>query len=83
MKNLQKSTILYSFIIGIIFLIAPKANAQFFQPQEYKKSIEIGIRFLPTISEFSMQTSNSDKTAGNVVIGYGGGFFVSSDIYDL
>jgi hypothetical protein len=77
MKNLSKITILLSIVVTILFLTTTSANAQMFPKHEYKKTFEFGVRFLPTISDFEMQTSEYNKVTGEIVVGYGFGAFIS------
>jgi hypothetical protein len=77
MKNLTKITILFSIIVTILFLSTLSVKAQMFSKREYKKNFEFGVRFLPTISDFDMQTSEYNKVTGEIVVGYGFGAFIS------
>ncbi len=77
MKKLNKITILQTFIVTFLMLTTWNAKAQLHSDNEYKKNYEIGIRFLPTISDFQMQTSEYNRVSGEVVLGYGAGLFLS------
>lgn len=77
MKNLTKITILFSIIVTVLLLSTSAVDAQMFPKREYKKSFEFGVRFLPTISDFDMQTSENNIVKGQIVVGYGFGAFLS------
>lgn len=40
------------------------------------KMLEFGVRFMPTLTSFQMQTSGGNTIKGEMTIGYGGGAFV-------
>jgi hypothetical protein len=79
MKNFTRFTIILSLVVSFIFLTTGNVSAQLNSEShnEYEKNYEFGVRFLPTISNFQMQTSEYNQVSGEVMLGYGGGLFLS------
>ncbi len=44
---------------------------------------EFGVRFMPTFSQFDVQTSDGGTVAGTVTLGYGGGIFLGYTFNDF
>lgn len=68
MKNLKRNVTLCLMLTAIL-------SASSIQAQEKNKKAEIGVRFMPTFSSFSMKTSSGGTVQGKITLGYGiGGF---------
>ncbi len=59
-------------VIVISLFFGLTVNAQDNEKKEYKK-VEFGVRFMPTISSFKMQTSTGGTVNGEAKLGWGAG----------
>lgn len=67
MKHSKTSVITFTFIAALLLVCTLKAEAQ---------KMEAGLRFMPTITSFSMKNSTGGTATGEAMIGFGvGGFF--------
>jgi opacity protein-like surface antigen len=65
------------FIIGLMSLsLAATMHAQ----EENLKRVEFGLRFMPTVSSFDMQTSSGGTISGQGTLGYGGGVMLGVNL---
>lgn len=73
MKNLKSKIISCISILVIAFVFASKADAQ---------STEFGVRFMPTVSAFDLQTSSGGTIKGEATLGYGIGALLGFNFSD-
>ncbi len=73
MKNSKVKVIIYTSVAALLLAVAVKANAQ---------SVEFGLRFMPTVSSFDMQTSSGGTIKGEVTLGYGVGALLGFNLSD-
>ena len=80
MKTLKNNIIMSISIVVFIFVMTTKVNAQREDNQtehhERKSSTEFGLRFMPTYSNFEMQTLADGTVKGESIMGYTFGAFV-------
>jgi opacity protein-like surface antigen len=65
MKKIKNKFNMRSALIAILFLFSLNAEAQ--------KKMEFGIRYMPTISDFEMNSSTGGTVNGEATLGYGVG----------
>jgi opacity protein-like surface antigen len=77
MKNLMRKSIMCMSAAALLFVCTLNAKAQDPQNNDQQKEfipkIEFGVRFMPTFSQFNMQTSEGGTVNGHVILGYGVG----------
>jgi hypothetical protein len=73
MKNMKNKIISSIAISAIVFVFTVKADAQ---------STEFGVRFMPTVSAFDIQTSSGGTVKGEATLGYGVGAFLGFNFSD-
>jgi hypothetical protein len=73
MKNFKVKIFMFFTIIGLLILNVHKIKAQ---------SVELGLRFMPTISSFDLNSSGGGKVNGEVTLGYGIGGFLGINFSD-
>jgi hypothetical protein len=73
MKNLKNKIISCIAISAIVFVFTSKATAQ---------STEFGVRFMPTVSAFDLQTSSGGTIKGQATFGYGIGALLGFNFSD-
>lgn len=73
MKNSKLKFIIYTAVAALLFVTTLKVNAQ---------KVEFGLRFMPTISNFDMQTSSGGTVKGQVTLGYGVGALLGFNFSD-
>ena len=80
MKTLKNNIIMSVSIVVFIFVMSTKINAQEENNQmnhpERHSSTEFGVRFMPTFSNFEMQTFADGTVKGESIMGYSFGAFV-------
>lgn len=62
-------------IAALILMFGFTAQAQDREKKDYKR-VEFGLRFMPTISAFKMQTSDGSTVKGEMTLGWGAGAFL-------
>jgi len=73
MKNLKNKIISSIAISAIVFVFTSKADDQ---------SAEFGVRFMPTVSAFDLQTSSGGNIKGEATLGYGIGALLGFNFSD-
>jgi len=73
MKNSKFKFIVYTAVAALLFVTTSKVNAQ---------KAEFGMRFMPTVSNFDMQTSSGGTVKGEVTLGYGVGALLGFNFSD-
>lgn len=75
MNTIKNNVTMFASLAAIVCTSAFTANAQDVAAED--KQIEFGVRLMPTISSFQMQTSDGNTVKGQATIGWGGGAFVA------
>jgi len=73
MKNSKLKFIVYTAVAALLFVTTTTVNAQ---------KAEFGMRFMPTVSNFDMQTSSGGTVNGEVTLGYGVGALLGFNFSD-
>lgn len=73
MKNSKLKIIIYTSVVALLFVTASKVNAQ---------KAEFGMRFMPTISSFDIQSSSGGKVEAEATLGYGVGALLGFNFSD-
>ncbi len=73
MKNSKLKFIIYTAVAALLFVTTSKVNAQ---------KGEFGLRFMPTVSAFDMQTSSGGVVKGEATLGYGVGALLGFNFSD-
>lgn len=73
MKNSKLKIIIYTSVAALLFVTASKVNAQ---------KAEFGMRFMPTISSFDIQSSSGGKVEAEATLGYGVGALLGFNFSD-
>jgi len=73
MKKLILRTILFVPVVALLFASPIKTKAQ---------TGEVGLRFMPTFSALSINTSDGGRIKGKLTMGYGGGIFLGYHFSD-
>lgn len=73
MKNSKLKFIVYNAVAALLFVTASKVNAQ---------KAEFGLRFMPTVSAFDMQSSSGGTVKGEATLGYGVGALLGFNFSD-
>jgi hypothetical protein len=74
MNTFKNKITLCASLAAIVCVSAFNATAQDATTED--KKIEFGVRLMPTISSFQMQTSDGSTIKGQATLGWGGGAFV-------
>lgn len=74
MKNLMKRITISVYLVSIAIVCPTILSAQ---------HVEFGARFMPTFSQFDVQTSEGGTVDGTVTLGYGGGIFLGFTFNDF
>ncbi len=73
MKNSKLKFIIYTAVAALLFVATSTVNAQ---------NAEFGMRFMPTVSNFDMQTSSGGTVKGEATLGYGVGALLGFNFSD-
>lgn len=73
MRNSKVKVIIYTAVAALLFIATVKTNAQ---------SAEFGLRFMPTVSSFDMQSTSGGTVKGQVTLGYGVGALLGFNFSD-
>ncbi len=73
MKKNKSTVLIFAVIYMLLFLVTPGLQAQ---------KGEFGVRFMPTISNFEVQTSAGGKVSGDATLGYGAGVILGFNFTD-
>ena len=73
MKNSKLKVIIYTSVAALLLATASKVNAQ---------KGEFGLRFMPTVSSFDVQSSSGGKVQGEATLGYGYGALLGFNFSD-
>jgi len=73
MNHNKKIVVFFALMYMLLFLVATGLNAQ---------KGEFGVRFMPTISNFDVQTSSGGKISGDATLGYGAGVILGFNFTD-
>lgn len=73
MKNLKLKVIMYTSVATLLLVSSLKVNAQ---------KAEFGMRFMPTVSSFDLQSSSGGKVQGEATLGYGVGALLGFNFSD-
>jgi hypothetical protein len=76
MKTLKGSVMVAVVIVGVLGLSAGSLKAQDATPSSDNKKVELGARFMPTVSNFEMRNAEGEAVKGQLTFGYGVGVFV-------
>jgi Outer membrane protein beta-barrel domain len=73
MKQKITTVFIFSLVFMLFILVTPDMNAQ---------KGEFGLRFMPTVSNFDIQTSEGGKISGDATLGYGAGVVLGYNFTD-
>jgi hypothetical protein len=73
MKHNTAPVLIFSIVFMLLILVTPVMNAQ---------KGEFGLRFMPTVSNFDIQTSEGGKISGDATLGYGAGAILGFNFTD-